>query len=535
MKKRLLFLSLVWFTINFCSTASATIYYYSGTMDASFTVEDSIEISIPAGIAGFTYYYPLPQIYDYDVNSQSVDSPQLTFSPSPDISITNTDEFGNQYLELFWNNPSPGTITGTVTYSISNTANLDKFTTSDLFPLNSNLTQEFGQFLEATEQVQSDNTMITYLASSLTNGLDQEWEAVLAICGWVRDNITYGPNQNVDAVSTYIDKVGVCANFSHLSCAILRAAGIPAKYVTGYSLSKSYTLPYNWGSFNSINWNQGPHAWVDIFYPSLGWIPYDPQRDLYHIDTHRICYGAGKDNDSLIAGSSQWYYSGNPPDTYPKITTYPTINWISDNIDLTFVKEGYEINNMVFSALVNFIPTESISISLTPGWNLVSSGTGFDAADKLSDKEAFKSVWKWENNKWAVYLPGLKTSDYAGSKEFNVLDTINPGEGFWVNSVGSETISIPGTQETGSLTLTQGWNLVGLRDSETKTITDLITGNEQQITSIWKWTGNNWAVYLPGEEDGGASYAQGKDFILLEDIHPGEGFWVNTTQDIVLE
>lgn len=40
------------------------------------------------------------------------------------------------------------------------------------------------------------------------------------------------------------------------------------------------------------------------------------------------------------------------------------------------------------------------------------------------------------------------------------------------------------------------------------------------------------AVYLPGQDDGGTEYAQSKGFSVLENINPGEGFWINATQQI---
>jgi len=528
MKKYIIILFCICIAAGISNTASAKVYYYSGTMDAGFTVEENTEISMPSGVTKFIYNYPFPQNYDYSVNSQSADSPQILFNPQPTSSEIMTDDFGNQYAELVWNYPSSGTISGTVTYSISTTADWDKFVTSDLFPVNSSLIpQDVAPFLVATEQIQSDNGMLILLADDLTYGLDQQWQAVSAICGWVMDHITYGQNLNIDAVSTYTDKVGVCSNFSHLACAVLRAAGIPARFVGGLALSKPYSLPYESGSFTSIDWNQGLHAWIEIYYPSLGWVPYEPQRDLHHIDTHRISHGMGTDNNSLIFGSSQWYYTGVPPDPFPSISSVPpTLTWATDNIDLAYVKESDEINDMTFSTPVTFISPEIVQLSLNAGWNLLSSNIAFSVTDKLSDDTKFASVWKWESGGWAVYLPGEEIQgDYAGAKGFEGLSTISPGEGFWVNSVGSETFSISGTPTTGSLTLTSGWNLVGLKSDQGVAVTTFISENQEDIISIWKWQSGAWAVYLPGQDT--QDYADSKGFSVLSNIEPGEGFWVN--------
>jgi len=175
-----------------------------------------------------------------------------------------------------------------------------------------------------------------------------------------------------------------------------------------------------------------------------------------------------------------------------------------------------------------------IDIELIQGWNLLSSRIAITASETFSDETKFKSVWKWESGAWAVYLPGQDTQAYATAKGFSVLSTISPGEGFWVNSVGSETLSISGTPITGSLSLTSGWNLVGLKSVQSETVTSLISGDEANIASLWKWESGAWAVYLPGEETQG-DYAESKGFSVLGDINPGEGFWVNATQQITLE
>ena len=130
---------------------------------------------------------------------------------------------------------------------------------------------------------------------------------------------------------------------------------------------------------------------------------------------------------------------------------------------------------------------------------------------------------------------GWEYQHFWGAKGFNVLSSLSPGEGFWLNSLSSETVSISGTAGSGSLSVTAGWNLLGLKGDQTKTITVLISGNESSTVSVWKWENNTWSVYLAGENDGGAAYAQTKGFNELSSIGPGEGFWFNAGGSITLD
>ena len=213
---------------------------------------------------------------------------------------------------------------------------------------------------------------------------------------------------------------------------------------------------------------------------------------------------------------------------------------------VTSIKEGCD---ETAGAIISMVPGESDTIQynifLNSAWNLVSlpvTPVNSLVTSLLSDISSnIASTWKWETGNWAVWIPESVMSSeqldiYIGDKGFVLLENINCGEGFWVNSSTDQTLTVSGTQPSNtSCSLTDGWNLIGLKTSETKSINDLISDKESDISSVWKWEDNKWAVYLPGESDGGAAYAASKDFSVLEDINPGEGFWVNATQQITLK
>lgn len=171
--------------------------------------------------------------------------------------------------------------------------------------------------------------------------------------------------------------------------------------------------------------------------------------------------------------------------------------------------------------------TTTFPLALSKGWSLLSSTISLQTATIFADENTFTSVWKWTDNNsgvktWAVYLPGADSVAYANSKGFISLAEIKSGEGFWVNSTVAKQVDISGTPVYGSVSLTQGWNLVGLKGTKPVAAADL-----GAVTSVWKWTNGTWAVYLPGAEDKGEAYALAKGFGMLTTIEPGGGFWVN--------
>ncbi len=75
--------------------------------------------------------------------------------------------------------------------------------------------------------------------------------------------------------------------------------------------------------------------------------------------------------------------------------------------------------------------------------------------------------------------------------------------------------------------LDSGWNLLGYSGIQASGIETILSTTSMSVKSVWKWKDNDWAVNLPGDSDGGLTYASSKGFAFLENIEPGEGFWVN--------
>jgi transglutaminase-like putative cysteine protease len=62
----------------------------------------------------------------------------------------------------------------------------------------------------------------------------------LAILDWLHENVDYVhgvSNGTTSAASTFIDRAGVCRDFTHLGLTLCRASGIPARAVAAYALA----------------------------------------------------------------------------------------------------------------------------------------------------------------------------------------------------------------------------------------------------------------------------------------------------------
>lgn len=85
-------------------------------------------------------------------------------------------------------------------------------------------------------------------------------------------------------------KRGVCQDFAHLMIACLRALGLPARYVSGYLLTRPPP-----GKPRLIG-ADASHAWVSVYAPGFpgNWVDFDPTNNLLP-DTEHITIAIGRD------------------------------------------------------------------------------------------------------------------------------------------------------------------------------------------------------------------------------------------------
>ena len=63
---------------------------------------------------------------------------------------------------------------------------------------------------------------------------------------------------------------GYCVHFASATVALLRSAGVPARYVEGYAISPGdFKEHYEWASIPDSR----SHAWVEIYLSAVGWVP----------------------------------------------------------------------------------------------------------------------------------------------------------------------------------------------------------------------------------------------------------------------
>lgn len=80
-----------------------------------------------------------------------------------------------------------------------------------------------------------------------------------------------------------------------------------------------------------------------------------------------------------------------------------------------------------------------------------------------------------------------------------------------------------------ALTLAPGWNLLGNGMNQTLAVPSVF-GNPAQVATVWKWdaAAQNWQFYAPSLDPSALQeYAAANGYIVLREIKPGDGYWVN--------
>ncbi|OGW32660.1 MAG: transglutaminase, partial [Nitrospirae bacterium GWD2_44_7] len=276
---------------------SAKTLILDGDLESRIKMSQQVSFDVQQGVKTLTFKFALPTEFSNKATSQSIDGLNIKFTPEPVSVVDDIDKFGNRFKKARWENLKQS-VNVTISFNAGIKAELRSMESTAAFPLNG-ISGDDAVFLKPTQMVQSENEEIIALSRRLTANARTTHDAVNAILNWVADNVkyTYNPPQ-YDAIHTMKTGRGNCQNFAHLSMALLRAAGIPSRIVGGISLKRQWKVPVENG-YLVQDMGQGGHAWMEIFFPDLGWLSYDPQQSRQFTSTRHIKQTHGLDSKDI--------------------------------------------------------------------------------------------------------------------------------------------------------------------------------------------------------------------------------------------
>lgn len=261
------------------------------------------------------YYYSTPVVQSQHlvrmsprvVSRQLVKSHTLLVEPAPTIRTEREDYYGNRVVMLDIEQEhdelvvhSKSTVSVTPAPEIAPEASLPwdevRALVADPKPA---CDLDVVLYTCASRNTRPSVEIIDYARASFEPGrpvLEATWDLISRIYS----DFTF--DATATDVSTPVTQVlqqrrGVCQDFSHLALACLRAMHLPARYVSGYILTRPPP------GQTKLAGADASHAWISVWSPEAGWVDFDPTNGVMPRDEHiTIAYGRDYDDVSPISG-----------------------------------------------------------------------------------------------------------------------------------------------------------------------------------------------------------------------------------------
>jgi hypothetical protein len=117
--------------------------------------------------------------------------------------------------------------------------------------------------LKADPLVPAADPRIKALAKSIVGAETNPWRETRLVWDWAEKNLTWSPlKERAHPQDALGDRSVDSYSYALLTCAILRAAGVPSRPIAGYLIDPKRLAVR--------------HYWLEVFIYGLGWVPLDP-------------------------------------------------------------------------------------------------------------------------------------------------------------------------------------------------------------------------------------------------------------------
>ncbi|TYA84088.1 transglutaminase family protein [Seonamhaeicola marinus] len=220
------------------------------------------------------------RLYPFNNEYQKVTSQRITINGSPNVN-SYQDFFGNMVGTFMLVEPhnflSIESDIEVITHPVQFPE--DTATPENQWDLLDSL-REDTQFIDYFKYITFDGTPeILDLIQSKDKTNISPYKLALEFCEFIYTNFKY--IQGITNVDSKLDlvwelKAGVCQDFTNILLQMVRMAGIPARYVSGYICP----------SDSKTRGEGATHAWIEVYIPYYGWLGLDPTNNLIASEFH---------------------------------------------------------------------------------------------------------------------------------------------------------------------------------------------------------------------------------------------------------
>jgi transglutaminase-like putative cysteine protease len=217
-----------------------------------YSVQYAMNVTVAAAAAENTLYLWMPRILptpeQRTIESVAQDpAPLLDTTAASLYSFTNLQKGGKYKVSMSWMFDR---------YAVATQVN-----PGDV-PAYATASELYATFTAPDPLVPSTASDVARAAALAVGGEKNPWLKARRIYDWLLAQLTYSPAAG-DTVAALRTKKGNAFAYSSLYCALLRAAGVPARMVAGYLVGDAGQQTRR-------------HFWDEFYVETLGWIPVDP-------------------------------------------------------------------------------------------------------------------------------------------------------------------------------------------------------------------------------------------------------------------
>ena len=251
----------------------------------------------------YQYNWPIKEsineirLFPYNFENQDVLKFELNITNNPNVDISQ-DRYGNRVgnfntLEVHSEMAIESRMIVRVNHSLK-IPEIDTTTIQDL-AVEKEKSIELLR-LSYPEAIEKQNKIIAIL--NKIKYQDKPVIEIARLCNqYIYSNFSY--TKGITNIETTLDEVlqhkkGVCQDFALILLQLLRTAGIPSRYVSGYVCPNK----------SGLRGEGATHAWVEIYTPTQGWLGIDPTNNIWTMDNHiKLSVGRNFTDCSPVKGT----------------------------------------------------------------------------------------------------------------------------------------------------------------------------------------------------------------------------------------
>ena len=251
----------------------------------------------------YQYNWPIKEsineirIFPHGFENQEVIQFELLITNNPDVDISK-DYYGNRVGNF--NSLAPHkelTIEARSVVRVNHSRKIPEIDNVKVQDLANDIENSIYLKLLSTPETIENQKEINHILKKI-NRVEKPIIALAQECSkYIYKNFTY--TKGITNIETTIDEIlelkkGVCQDFSILLLQLLRTAGIPSRYVSGYICPNE----------SGFRGEGATHAWVEIYSPNQGWLGLDPTNNIWTMDSHvKLAVGKNFNDCTPVKGT----------------------------------------------------------------------------------------------------------------------------------------------------------------------------------------------------------------------------------------